>query len=218
MSRATDGLGVAVQFILAGTAMLGAACSLDYRASIQPVQDEVVVRTVPDAQGGYDHPARLSEQDLTNILKGVRVQFTTHWLQRLLAGPIQPVPLFDAPTLARVVPPLAAAFGKARVKERIAFYVAIRRGPARRDVTTGSLFVKDRMLTVVLVNFQNRVDVIPGLPAYDLTQSETAVSPQHFTLGFALPEYVVANNRSLMAKMFGGELPALTVDYTRFLR
>src|SRR5437899_5800627 len=82
------------------------ACSLDYRASVLPVEEEVVVQTVPDAQGGYDHPVRLSGQDLTNILKGVRVRFTTHWLQRLLTGPIQPVPLFDAPTLARVAPVL----------------------------------------------------------------------------------------------------------------
>ena len=194
------------------------ACSLEYRASVLPVEDEVVVQTVPDAQGGYDHPVRLSEQDLTNILKGVRVRFTAHWLQRLLTGPIQPVPLFDAPTLARVVPVLAAALGKAGVMERIVLYVAKRRGPDRRDVTTGALFVKDRMLTIVLFNYQNRVDVIPGLPAYDPTHSETAVAPQHFTLGFDPPEYVVDQDRGLVERVFGGTPPSLRLDYSRFLQ
>ena len=195
-----------------------AACSLDYRASVLPVVDEIVVQTVSDAQGGYDHPVRLSEQDLTNILKGVRVRFTAHWLQRLLTGLLPPVPLFDGPTLAKVVPAMAAAMGKAGTRERIVFYVAKRRGPDRRDVTTGSLFVKDRLLTIVLVNYQNRVDVIPGLPAYDQTHPEMAVAPQRFTLVFDSPEYVVAEERGLVAQVFDADPPTLRLDYTRFLR
>src|SRR5438105_8957679 len=194
------------------------ACALDYRASVHPVEDEVVVQAVPDAQAAYDHPVRLSDQDLTRILRRVRVQFTTHWLQRLLTGPIQPVPLFDEPPLSKLVPVLTAAIGKAGAQERIVFYVAKRRGPDRRDVTTGSLFVKDRLLTIVLVNYQNRVDVIPGLPAYDRTHPETAVAPQRFTLVFDSPEYVVAQARGLVAQVLGADPPALRLDYTRFLR
>jgi len=194
------------------------ACAFDYRASVLPVVDEVVVQAVPDAQAGFDHPVRLSEQDLTRILKKVRVQFTTHWLQRLLTGPIQPVPLLNELSLAKVVPLLTAAIGKAGAQERLVFYVAIRRGNDRRDVTTGSLFVKDRMLTIVLGNYQNRVDIIPGLPAYDRTHPEMAVAPQHFTLVFDLPEYVVAQDRGLVARVFGADPPALRLDYTRFLR
>src|SRR5207245_2421120 len=136
--------------------------------------DDVVVQAVSTAQAAYDHPVRLSEQDLTNSLRSVRVQFTTHWLQRLLTGPVQSVPLFDGPTLAKVVPAMAAAMGKAGTRERTVFYVAKRRGPDRRDVTTGSLFVKDMLLTIVLGNYQNRGDVIPGLPPYDKTRPYAA--------------------------------------------
>ena len=194
------------------------ACALDYRASVPPVEDEVVVWAVPDAQAAYDHPVRLSDQDLTRILKRVRVQFTTHWLQRLLTGPIQPVPLFDEPPLSKLVPVLTAAIGKAGAQERIVFYVAKRRGNDRRDVTTGALFVKDRLLTLVLDNYQNRVDVIPGLPAYDRTHPEMAVAPQYFTLAFDPPEYAVAPDRDWVVKVFGADQPSLRLDYTRFLR
>jgi len=218
MTHSIDRLGIMRSLILAAVALLLAACSLEYRASVPPVEDEVVVQAVSTAQAAYDHPVRLSEQDLTNILKSVRVQFTTHWLQRLLTGPVQPVPLFDEPTLTKVVPAMAAAMGKAGTRERIVFYVAQRRGPDRRDVTTGSLYGKDRLLTIVLVNYQNRVDVIPGLPAYDRTHPETAVAPQRFTLVFDSPEYVVAQERSLVAQVLGADPPALTLDYTRFLR
>lgn len=218
MTHATERLDVAYRFILAGVAVLVAACSLDYRASVPPVEDEVMVQAVPDAQAGFDHPVRLSEQDLARILKRVRVQFTPHWLQELLTGPIPPVPLFDEPTLARVVPVLAAGIRKAGAQERIFFYVVKRRGNDRRDVTTGALFVKDRLLTLVVVNYQNRVDIIPGLPTYDRTHPEMAVAPQHFTLVFDPPEYVVAQDRGVVAQVFGADPPSLRLDYTRFLR
>jgi len=218
MTHSIDRLGVMRSLTLAGVALLLAACSLEYRASAPPVEDEVVVQAVAAAQAAYDHPVRLSEQDLTHILKSVRVQFTTHWLQRLLTGPLPPVPLFDEPTLAKVVPAMAAAMGRAGTHERLVFYVAKRRGPDRRDVTTGSLFVKDRLLMIALVNFQNRVDVIPGLPAYDKTHPEMAVAPQRFTLVFDSPEYVVPQERGLLAQVFRSDPPTLRLDYTRFLR
>src|SRR5206468_10874901 len=119
MIRSTDRRGVMRSLTLAGVALLLAACSLEYRASVPPVEDEVVVQAVAAAQAAHDHPVRLSEQDLTNILKSVRVQFTTHWLQRLLTGPLPPLPLFDDSTLARVVPAMSAAMGKAGMRERI---------------------------------------------------------------------------------------------------
>ena len=218
MTHATDRLGVAYRFILAGMAALVAACALDYRATAPPVENEVVVQAVPDPQAAYDQPVRLSEQDLTRILKRVRVQYTAHWLQRFLTGPIKPVPLFDDPTLAKVVPVLAPAIGKAGAQERIVFYVAKRRGNDRRDVTTGALFVKDRLLTLMLDNYQNRVDVIPGLPAYDRTHPEMAVAPQYFTLAFDPPEYAVAQDRDWVVQVFGADPPSLRLDYTRFLR
>jgi hypothetical protein len=120
--------------------------------------------------------------------------------------------------LAKVAPVLVAAIRKAGAQERIVFYVAKRRGNDRRDVTTGALFVKDRLLTIVLDNYQNRVDVIPGLPAYDRTHPEMAVAPQYFTLAFDPPEYAVAQDRDWVVQVFGADPPSLRLDYTRFLR
>ena len=217
MTHATDRLGVVYRFILAVMAVQVAACLPEYRASIPPVEDEVVVQAAPSAEADYNHPVQLSEHDLKAILGKVQVEFKAHWLQKFFTGPLQPVPLFDELTLAKVVPVMVAALGKAGAQERIVFYVAKRRGPDRRDVTTGSLYVEDRLLTIVLVNYQNRVDVVPGLPAYDRTHPEAAVAPQRFTLVFERPEFVVAKARGLVAGMFGADPPALRLDYTRFL-
>jgi hypothetical protein len=180
--------------------------------------DEVVVRAVPSGEGGYDHPARLSARDLASILQDVRVQFKSNWLQRLITGTLQPVPLFERPVLERLAPVLAEAFEKAGTRERIVFYVAQRRSNDRRDVTSGTLFVKGPTLTIALANHQNRVDVVPGLTAYDRKSPEVAVAPQRFSLVFERNEFVIDRRGDAVEEILGAAPPMLQVDYARFLQ
>jgi len=197
---------------------LAAACDFRYRAAGEPAADEVAVQTIPDAEADYDHPARLSAQELASILQEVRVEFKSHWLQRLITGELEPVPLFEDKVLARVASPLADALGKAGARDRIVFYVAQRRSDDRRDVTSGALFVKGRSLTIVLANYQNRVDVVPGLVAYDRQAPEVAVAPQRFSLGFARDEFVIGPRDEAIGRMLGAASPSLAVDYALFLQ
>ena len=205
-------------FALAGVAIWAVACDFHYRAASDPALDEVVVQTIPNAKLGFDHPARLSAQELTSILQEVRVKFKTHWLQKLITGPLEPVPLFDQAALARVAPALVEALEKAGTHDRIVFYVAQRRASDRRDVTSGTLFVKGRSLTIALANHQNRVDVVPGLAAYDRQAPEVAVAPQRFSLVFGRNEFVIEPERETISEVLGAAPPTLMVDYARFLQ
>jgi len=201
-----------------GVAALAVACDFHYRAAADPAMDEVVVQTIPSAGPGFNHPApRLSAQELTSILQDVRVEFKAHWLQRFVTGKLEPVPLFDEATLARVVPPLVEALVQAGTQDRIVFYVAQRRASDRRDVTSGTLFVQGRGLTIALANHQNRVDVVPGLAAYDRQNPEVAVAPQQFLLAFGRTEFVIDRGDDAIDKAPETELPAVTVDYARYL-
>ena len=202
---------------LAGVAVLAAACDFHYRAAADPALDEVVVRAVSNAGSAYDHPARLSKQELTSILQEVRVEFKTNWLQKLITGPLEAVPLFDEAALARVAPQMAEALVQAGARDRIVFYVAQRRASDRRDVTSGTLFVKGRSLTIALVNYQNRVDVVPGLTAYDRQAPEVAVAPQRFSLVFGQDTFVIAREGDAIDKLLDAAPPTLMVDYARFL-
>ena len=198
--------------------LLAAACDFHYRAAADPVVDEVVVRAIPNARSTYDHPARLSAQELTSILQEVRVEFKTHWLQNLITGPLEAVPLFDEAALARVAPRLAEALVQAGARDRIVFYVAQRRANDRRDVTSGTLFVKGRSLTLALVNYQNRVDVVPGLTAYDRQAPEVAVAPQQFSLVFGQNKFVIEQQGGdALDKLLDAAPPMLVVDYAWFL-
>ena len=219
MLRFTDRRGVSRLFLaLTGAAVLASACDFHYRAASDPALDEVVVRTIPSARSGFDHPTRLSAQDLTSVLQEVRVEFKTHWLQRLITGALEPAPLFEESVLARVVPSLVEALEKADARDRIVFYVAQRRSNVRRDVTSGALFVKGRSLTIVLANYQNRVDVVPGLTAYDRQAPEVAVAPQRFSLVFSRNEFVIDRGDDAIDEAPATALPTLMVDYARFLQ
>ncbi len=205
-------------FLLVGLAVVATACNFQYRATVDPVEDEVLVWAIPSAHPDYEHPAHLSSQAMTRILKEVRVQFKANWIQKLITGPIESVPLFEAPMLARVAPSLAQALDKAGPRDRIVFYVAQRRTNDHRDVTSGSLFLQGRSLTIVLANYQNRVDVIPGLRVYDRTTPEMAVAPQRFALDFSRAEFVIQRDPDIVDGVFGAAPPKLMVDYARFLQ
>ena len=217
MVRCVNRPGGSRLLMAACVAILAAACDFHYRAAVDPAADEVVVRAVPNVGSAYDHPARLSAQELTSILREVRVEFKTHWLQKLITGPLEAVPLFDEAALARVAPHLAGALVQAGVRDRIVFYVAQRRANDRRDVTSGTLFVKGRGLTIALVNYQNRVDVVPGLTAYDRQAPEVAVAPQQFSLAFGQNKFVIEQGRDPLDKLLDAAPPTLMVDYAWFL-
>jgi len=103
-------------------------------------------------------------------------------------------------------------------RDRIVFYVAQRRSSDRRDVTSGTLFVRGASLTLIVVNHQNRVDVVPGLAVYDRRTPEVAVAPQRFSLVFERSEFVVKPEHDAMGDMLEAAPPTVTVDYARFLQ
>jgi hypothetical protein len=197
-------------------ALLATACG--YFATVIPVEDEVSVTLKNDAAHAYDHPLSLTPRDLTILFQSVQVTFNANWIQRLITGPLRPEPLFDESTLPRVVPGLVEALEKAGPRDRIVFYVARRRSEVRRDVTSGTVFVKDGLFHLVLANYQNRVDVLPGLPEYDRKDPEVAIAPQRMALAFDRPDFLGAREQDIVDGVFGAAPPRLLIDYARFLK
>jgi hypothetical protein len=197
--------------------LIGLAACGEYLTTVQPVEDEVLVKLVTDRAGSYNHPVRITAVELGTLLENVRVEYKANWLQTLIAGPLKPVRLFEQTSLARVVPALAKAFEQAGQQDRVVFYLAERRSEIRREVTSGSLFVIDRLLHIVVTNHRNGVDVVPGVPTHDRRNPEWAVAPQRFLLTFEHPEFVVKRETSLIQNVFGADPPILAVDYRPFL-
>jgi hypothetical protein len=187
-----------------------------YLAPLEPAEDAIIVKLVADERRTYDHPVGITDSELTAVLKGIRVEYKAGWLQKQITGPLKPLPLFEDAGLAGIIHPLVEALAKADRRERIVFYVSERRSDLRREVTAGSLFVREGMLHLILSNHRNGVDVIPGSHNYDRKYPEMAVAPQRFILTFARPEFVVERVPPLIETVFEGP-PRLAVDYRLFL-
>ena len=202
---------------IVGSLALGIVSCTPYITTVHPVEDEMIVKLVADPAVNYDHPVRFTTQELTRILQHVQIEYKAGWLQNWLTGPSKPLPLFDPQWLPRVVPALVRGFDQANGHDRIVFYVAQRRSDVRREVTGGSLFVVGRLMHIVVSNFRNGVDVVPGVLTYDSANPEIAVSPQRFTVTFDPPEVVVHHQPGLVERVFGAVSPNLVVDYWLFL-
>lgn len=217
MTRSTARIVLRILGRLSLLFVLGAslACTVPV-AKAPPVEDEIIVKLVPArGPGGYGHPASLSPQELAVLMEGIRVQYDSHWLQNLITGRLEPLPLFKEPILARLVPLVTRALEQATPRDRIVFYVAERKSDVRRVVTSGSLFIRDGLLQVVVASYRTDVDVIPGVPPYDRTNPEMAVVPQRFILAFDPPEFAVHAQPQYLYEVFGA--PVLIVDYKQFL-
>jgi hypothetical protein len=202
---------------IAGAFVLGLVACSSYVTTVKPVEDEILVKLVADPLVAYDHPVRVTVQDLTAILQHVRVEYKAGWLQNYLTGPLKALSLFDSQSLARIVPPLVQAFEQANPHDRIVFYIADRRTNMRREVTSGTLFVTGHLMHISLSNFRNGVDVIPGVPAYDRDSPEIAVAPQRFSVMFEPAEFVFDRKPGFVQEVFGAVPPSLLVDYRLFL-
>lgn len=214
MSRLARGVcGVLVLVIVTG---LATACG--YLAPVVSVEDEVSVTLRPETSSSYDHPVSLTARELTILLHSVQVTFKANWIQRFIAGPLSPTSLFDESTMPRVVPELVKALEKAGPHDRIVFYVAQRRSDVRRDVTSGTIFVKGGLFQLILANYQNRVDLLPGIPEYDRKDPEVAIAPQGLVLAFDRPDFLRAREPGIIDGVFGAAPPRLLIDYTRFLK
>ncbi len=66
---------------IAGAFLLGLVACSSYVTTLQPVEDEILVKLVADPVAAYDHPVRLTVQDLTAILQHVQVEYKAGWLQ-----------------------------------------------------------------------------------------------------------------------------------------
>ena len=207
-----------LRHLLAIVIVGGLVSSCGYVVTVSSVEDEVVVKLAAGATPSYDHPLRVSSHDLAAVLQAVQVKFKTNWLQRLLSGPLNSLPLFDESSLNRVAPLLAEALERAGPRERVVFYVAQRKSDVRRDVTSGTIFVKGRLLYLTVTNYQNRVDVLPGVPAYDRQNPEVAIAPQRMTLVFDRPEFLTDREPDLVDGVFGAAPPRLMIDYALFLK
>jgi hypothetical protein len=109
------------------------------------------------------HPARISPQDLRQLLSALQVSGWSGTVVGLFESP-RPVALFDDAELSDLSSPASLAFQQAGPDERVFFTLANRKIPYSDDRTSGALFIRETYLHVVVTDHRayTRADTAGG--------------------------------------------------------
>lgn len=115
----------------------------------------------PQKSGGYDHPLQLGPEDWVLLLRRIHVQSRQEdFLFGSRVGPV--LEAFSPDEIEFLGRNLSKAFGEAHPDETIVFGFARERAPELIEITTGSWFLKDDSLYLLLANYRTAV-TLPGI-------------------------------------------------------
>jgi hypothetical protein len=119
----------------------------------------VSLQRIPDESIHATHPLKMDPTLLTQLLKGIAVQDQERGLQRILAGPSAPVPVFSDDEIQFLAPLLAEGLRTASPNQRVEFRSqTTHQGSvlesSSTETTTGSLYAYGRQLYFILSQYR----------------------------------------------------------------
>ena len=149
-------------FFLALLCLISTACgTTDQNTKIlfEDPRGTVSLQTMSDRSIQASHPVNLEPALLARILRGIEIQDQEHGLQRILAGPSSPVPVFSDDQIRFLAPLLAEGLRTAASDQRIEYRVhTTYKGSALESSTTettaGSLYAYGLQLYVTLSQYR----------------------------------------------------------------
>ena len=160
----------------------------------------------------FDHPAELSEADLTAILLRVQVLEQAGLLER---KPF-PQPLFSSSEVRQVAPGLQKALRLAKPTEWAVFYLTSPGGTVQ-EVTSGGLFLKGNRLHVVVANHRERIPNGSAGLGTIRTNPLTPWGGKGATLSFDPVRFVSATQSTWVGGSSAAPASELVLDYRVFL-
>lgn len=109
----------------------------------------------------HSHPVSLTENQIRTLLASISARMKVGLLKSFLGTPGTPR-LFDKTDLDRIVPAVQEALAKATSDETVVFLRTRNPEGPRAEVTSGTLSVRDEVLSVALSNFRHPVQTTPS--------------------------------------------------------
>ena len=130
--------------------------------------DEFMVRLEPTRNIGssserleHSHPVALTADQVRTLLASISARMKVGLLRSFLGTPGTPR-LFDNADLDRLVPAVQEALAKATPDETVVFLRTRNPQGPRAEVTSGTLSVRDEVLSVAVSNFRHPVRTAPS--------------------------------------------------------
>jgi hypothetical protein len=160
----------------------------------------------------FDHPARLSEAELTALLSRVQVQERAGMLEQ---KPF-PRPLFSPGEIRQMAPSLQKTLRTAKPAEWAVFYSALPGGTGQ-EVTSGGLFVQSNQLHVVVANHHERIPSGSNSLAAIRANPLSPWGGKGVTLSFDPPRFVAGTQATWLGGSAGAPASELVLDHPAFL-
>ena len=158
-------------------------------------QESVTVRFDPYAGAGHSHPATVTPEQMRQVLAGVHVTNRDGFGLGGLLGKSGATPAFFSSEIDTLAPFLSEALRKASTGDLAAFYLTSADPKWGRVVTSGGVFVREGLMTVILANFRTPPSSAPyEATAYEMDNRDAPLVPiarYKFTISFA-PEDALA--------------------------
>ncbi|MGH7232017.1 MAG: hypothetical protein ACREJU_11765 [Nitrospiraceae bacterium] len=104
------------------------------------------------ANGGHTHPVKISHEQMTRVLSGIRVKAREGMIPSVIMGRGDWNPAFSAIEIQTLTPQLTQALELAKPEELATFYRRISDASVGLAVTSGGLFVEGNQLFFILAN------------------------------------------------------------------
>lgn len=121
----------------------------------------VGVQTVHDGNDGkpFSHPAVVSEDDVTRVLRGLYVETRNVSLSGLVGGAAQRQPAFSQREIAFFAPLFVKGLGQARSDEMVTFYETAEISDVHELTTSGGMFLQGDAMHIVLSNYGVKTEI-----------------------------------------------------------
>lgn len=174
----------------------------------------VALRAMPDAYGGkgYDHPVSLTTEEMSRLLKGVRVE-------RGLLASTQHAALSET-EIRLFAPHFVKALQQATREEMVTFFETADLGDDHQLTTSGGLFVAGGNLHVVLSNFSVKTRIWQDNERYEASFRDRPLDqmePQPGRLVYEPREFMVESPDGEIGSRLKGKPWQVAIRYQALL-
>ena len=163
-----------------------------------------------DPKTWNSHPARLSRQQIQEVLAGLRVREHRPGIIQWLRGQAEIEPAFREEEIELLAGKLLEGLDMAVPQEVVTFYVSHPVNTTRREVTSGGLFVTDGLLHIILSNHRFVYEIPAAGLIYDRRYPLFSLAPLDVDILFNYEEAVKPTEGGLLEALVwderGGEI------------
>ena len=166
----------------------------------------------------HSHPAKLTADQMTRILRGFKIREHRVRFHILIAGEAEKEPVFREAEIKLLAPRLAEALARAEATERVTFYLSLPKTSIKREITTGGLYVREGHLHFILGNHRFNY----GIPAYGMVYDRRypmrPIAAKGFDLFFEPEEVVISKKYNFWDQVMGRVKDEMVIDLQRLFR